>query len=119
MSNVIKMLPAVPGLKVRMMATGSLVPYANNARHHPESEIKALMRSIKEHGVVTTIGIDNDTNRNVLYGHARLEAAIRRGIPEVPVAILSHLNPAHLRAYTLAAHPIAKKAGWSKKPRAA
>ena len=99
-------------LGVEYRPTSALKPYANNARRHPEKQIRALMRSLREFGFTNPLLVDDDAN--VICGHGRLEAAIRVGLAEVPVIVLSHLDEAQRRAYILADNAIAEKAGWSK-----
>ena len=98
-------------LKIEQRAIGSLVLYAKNARLHPESQIKALMRSLNEFGFTNPILIDDEAN--VICGHGRLEAAKRLGFEQVPIIALAHLSEAQRRAYILADNAIAQKAGWS------
>lgn len=103
---------ATVALKIEHRRVETLVPYAANARKHPENQNRALMRSLTEFGFTNPLLIDEDSN--VICGHGRLEAATRLGMTEVPVIVLSHLNEAQRRAYIIADNAIAEKAGWSK-----
>jgi DNA modification methylase len=113
MSKPSKIIPRIPDLQVKMIGTTALRPYVNNARHHPESQLRLLERSIREYGFVNPLLIDE--TGMVLCGHGRLEAAIRLGMAEVPTITLSHLNEKQRKAYILADNALAAKAGWSKK----
>lgn len=99
-------------LRIEQRRASTLVPYAGNARRHPDSQIRALMRSLAEFGFTNPLLVDDDSN--VICGHGRLEAANRLGLHKVPVIVLSHLSEAQRRAYIIADNAIAEKAGWSK-----
>lgn len=73
-------------------------PYA--VRRHPRRQIEQIAASIKEFGWTQPIIVDEEDV--VLAGHARLEAAIRLGLEEVPAIALCGLNPHRKRAYVIA-----------------
>lgn len=106
-----KLAEASP-LSIERRPIDALRPYASNARRHPEAQIRAMMKSLREFGFVNPIVIDD--GGTVICGHGRLEAAKRLGMTEVPVIVLSHLSEAQRRAYIIADNAIAEKAGWSK-----
>lgn len=89
----------------------SLVPYANNAREHPKSQLKKLVASLREFGFTNPILIDE--NDGVLAGHGRLQAAKFLAMTSVPTISLANMTEAEKRAYILADNAIATKAGWS------
>lgn len=101
-----------PRLQITYRKVGELIPYANNARFHPESQIASLADSILDFDFNQPILIDpKDT---VIAGHARLEAAKRAGLDEVPTILISHLDPTRQKAYILADNRIAMDAEWDK-----
>jgi DNA modification methylase len=53
-----------------------------------------------------------DGRGRIVAGHARVEAARRLKLEEVPVIPIEHLSKAELRAYALADNKIAANAGW-------
>ena len=55
-----------------------------NFRRHPKEQIAALKGSMKELGWIKTV-IVNKRSGYVLDGHARVEEAIRQGLPTIPV----------------------------------
>src|SRR6266567_2665955 len=63
-----------------------LIPYARNARTHSDEQIEQIARSIREFGFTNPILVD--TGAGILAGHARLLAARRVGLSQVPVIIL-------------------------------
>jgi hypothetical protein len=63
----------------------SLTPSPQNWRIHPREQISALTGSLTELGWIAPV-IINETTQHVVDGHARIEEAIARGEPTVPVA---------------------------------
>ena len=89
-----------------------LLPYAANARTHPDEQIAQIAGSIAEFGFNVPCLVDD---RGVLIaGHGRLLAAKRLGLQEVPVIRLGHLTDAQARAFRLADNRIALNAGWDE-----
>ena len=77
-------------MKTVMMKLADLKPYAGNAKKHPETQIKNVMQSIKDFGIVQPLVVDKD---NVLIiGHCRLIACKRLKMKEVPVVRLEDLT---------------------------
>lgn len=65
-----------------------------------ERQIVQLCGSITEFGFAAPVLIDDD---NVLItGHARIEAAKRIGLREVPVLVASYWSKEQVKAYRLA-----------------
>jgi len=87
-----------------------LIPYDRNARTHSDQQIEQMARSIREFGFTNPILVD--TRAGILAGHARLRAARRVGLPQVPVIVLDHLSEIQKRAYILADNKLALNAGW-------
>lgn len=96
--------------QVEYMATEKLIPYANNARTHDDSQVTQIASSIKEFGFNNPILIDDDNG--IIAGHGRLMAAKKLGLKEVPTIKLSHLTDAQRKAYILADNRIALNSGW-------
>jgi DNA modification methylase len=89
-----------------------LLPYAANARTHPDEQIAQIAGSIAEFGFNVPCLVDD---RGVLIaGHGRLLAAQRLGLVEVPVIRLGHLTDAQARAYRLADNRIALNGDWDE-----
>lgn len=96
--------------QVEYIATEKLIPYANNARTHDDSQVTQIASSIKEFGFNNPILIDDDNG--IIAGHGRLMAAKKLGLIEVPTIKLSHLTEAQRKAYILADNRIALNSGW-------
>jgi DNA modification methylase len=91
----------------RTVAT--LKPYPDNPRKHPDSQINALMKSIRR-GWTNPILIDEDNT--ILAGHGRLEAAKRLLLSSVPTLMLSGLSDAEKRAIVISDNKLPEKATW-------
>ena len=63
------------------MRLSEIKPYKKNAKKHDETQIKNVMQSIKEFGVVQPIVVDK-TN-TIIIGHCRYEAMKRLGYNEL------------------------------------
>jgi hypothetical protein len=82
-----------------------LIPRANNPRTHSRAQVASIAASIREWGWTNPIlvGADND----IIAGHARLLAAEKLAMKEVPVIVLHHLSPAQRRALVIADNQLA------------
>lgn len=63
------------------MRLSEIEPYKKNAKKHDETQIKNVMQSIKEFGVVQPIVVDR--NNTIIIGHCRYEAMKRLGYDEL------------------------------------
>ena len=63
------------------MRLSEIKPYKKNAKKHDETQVKNVMQSIKEFGVVQPIVVDK-TN-TIIIGHCRYEAMKRLGYDEL------------------------------------
>ena len=96
-------------LQVELWPIDRLLPYAANARTHPEEQLAQIAGSIAEFGFNVPCLVDD---RGVLIaGHGRIVAAKRLGLQQVPVIRLGHLTDAQARAFRLADNRIALNAG--------
>lgn len=77
-------------MQTQMVSVSDLKPYPGNAKKHDETQIKNVMQSIKEYGVVQPLVVDK--NNVLIIGHCRLIAAKRLKLKEVPVVRLDDLS---------------------------
>ena len=63
------------------MRLSEIKPYKKNAKKHDETQIKNVMKSIEEFGVVQPIVVDR--NNTIIIGHCRYEAMKRLGYDEL------------------------------------
>ncbi len=97
-------------LQVEFWPIDRLLPYAANARTHPEEQVAQIAGSIAEFGFNVPCLVDE---RGVMIaGHGRLLAARRLGLDEVPVIRLGHLTDAQARAFRIADNAITIDGAW-------
>jgi ParB-like chromosome segregation protein Spo0J len=96
-------------MKVETVKINNLKRHPKNPRIHPDSAIEKLVRSIKEFGWTNPILVSKDGY--VLAGHARLKAAEKAGIQEVPVIYLE-LEGAKAEAYLIADNRLQDETDW-------
>lgn len=87
-----------------------LTAYENNPRKHPEKQLIKLMRSITEFGFALPVLVDADSV--IVAGHARVEAARRLGLAELPVIVADQWSKAQVRAYRLADNRLGELSSW-------
>ncbi len=99
-------------LAVQRWPIDKLIPYARNARTHSDEQVAQVAASIIEFGWTNPILVGADGV--VIAGHARLAAARKLRMTEVPVIVLDHLTPTQRRALVLADNRLALNAGWDE-----
>ena len=67
-----------PDLIVTSLPLAALVPYAENARTHSDSQVAQIAGSISEFGFVNPVLVDADGV--LIAGHGRVMAAKRLGL---------------------------------------
>src|SRR6202050_945033 len=102
----------IADLKIVQWAIEKLLPYARNARTHSDEQVAQVAASIVEFGWTNPILVGGDGV--IIAGHARLAAARKLGLVEVPVIVLDHLTEAQRRALVLADNKLALNAGWDE-----
>jgi DNA modification methylase len=102
----------MPASKIEIWPTGKLIPYARNARTHSEAQVAQVAAAIREFGWTNPILVGSDGV--IIAGHARLLAARKLGIEEVPVIVLEHLTPTQRKALVLVDNKLALNAGWDE-----
>ena len=79
-------MPTMPELHVTMTPIDELVPYAGNAKEHPEEQLEQLSKSISDYGFNDPVGVWHapDGSTVIVEGHGRVLAAQRLGLEELP-----------------------------------
>ena len=92
-------------IQIELWPIERLIPRVNNPRTHSREQVARIAASIREFGFTNPIlvGADDD----IIAGHARLLAAEKLGMKEVPVIVLRHLSPAQRRALVIADNQLA------------
>jgi DNA (cytosine-5)-methyltransferase 1 len=85
---------------VETVSTDNLIPYSNNAKAHPDEQVKKIASSIKNYGWDQPIVVDGDNE--IIKGHGRLQAADVLGLDEVPVIRREDLTEAEAKASRIA-----------------
>lgn len=98
-------------MEIKRINIKDLKPHPKNPRVHPNSAIKKLTRSIKEFGWTNPILVSNDGY--VLAGHARLKAAEKAGLKEVPVIYLP-LEGTKAEAYMITDNKLQEETDWDE-----
>ena len=106
------MIDTVRNLLVQVWPIARLVPYARNSRTHTDEQVAQVAASIVEFGWANPILVGPDGV--IIAGHARLAAARKLKMAEVPVIVLDHLTPTQRRALILADNRLALSAGWDE-----
>jgi DNA modification methylase len=105
--------PRPPGagpLTIENLPIKDLRRYQNNPHLHPKTQIDKLVRAIDEFGFLIPVLIDDQNN--VLAGHARLDAADRLSLPQVPCVRASHLTGTQKRTFIILDNRLAEEAKW-------
>lgn len=98
--------------KIELWPMDRLIPYARHARTHSADQVAQVAASIREFGFTNPILVD--TQAGILAGHARLLAARKLNLSQVPVIVLDHLSATQKRAYILVDNRLALNAGWDE-----
>jgi DNA modification methylase len=99
-------------LQIQKWPVDRLLPYARNARTHTDEQVAQIAASIAEFGWANPILAGADGI--LIAGHARLLAARKLGLTEVPVIVLDHLSETQRRALVIADNRLALNAGWDE-----
>lgn len=99
-----------PADRVERRPIGALIPDARNARTHSDAQVAQIAASMAEWGWTNPVLVD-EAGR-IIAGHARVLAARKLGIGEVPVMIAEGWTEAQRRAYIIADNQLPLNAGW-------
>jgi DNA modification methylase len=99
-----------PRLHIEHLPISQLKRNARNPRRHPDKQIRMLARNIDTFGFLLSCLVD-EKNR-LLSGNARVLAAERLGITEIPVVRIQHLTEGEKRAFIIADNKLAELADW-------
>ena len=92
--------------QILTMNPNDLIPYAKNAKLHPDDQVEHIANSIKEFGWTQPIVIDE--NNVVVIGHGRLAAAKKLRLKTVPVVKRDDLTEEQIRALRIVDNRVAK-----------
>jgi ParB-like chromosome segregation protein Spo0J len=95
---------------VEMWLITKIQPYANNPRLN-DSAVDAVAASIREFGFRQPIVVDEQGI--IVVGHTRYKAALKLGLPTVPVHVAVGLTPEQIKAYRIADNQSAELSDWN------
>lgn len=104
-------------LDLAYRSLAELVPFAQNARTHSDSQVAQIAASIREWGFTNPVLVDEQGT--IIAGHGRVLAARQLGLTDVPTITLRGLSEAQRRAYVIADNKLALNAGWDTETLAA
>jgi len=100
-------------LQVASWPIAKLIPFARNARTHSDEQVAQIAASIAEFGWTNPVLVGTDGV--LIAGHARLLAARKLGMTELPVIVLDHLTETQRRALVIADNQLAiRGAAWDE-----
>ncbi|MGA7410351.1 MAG: site-specific DNA-methyltransferase [Bryobacteraceae bacterium] len=99
-------------IEIEKCPVDRLSPLTGNPRTHSDHQVEQVAASIREFGWTNPILVGADGE--VIAGHARLAAALKLGLPKVPVIRLQHLSEKQRRALVIADNQLALNAGWDE-----
>lgn len=101
-------------LQVQTMKTSDLIPYARNAKQHPDEQVSQIAASIREFGMNDPVAVwhDEDGTPVIVEGHGRVLALQKLNIDECPVICLDDLTDSQRKAYTLIHNQLTMNTGW-------
>jgi ParB-like chromosome segregation protein Spo0J len=100
-----------PTIKVEQWEIGRVLPYAGNAKIHPDLQVAQLAASMQQFGFVNPVLVD--AKGVLVAGHGRLLAAQSLGMKKVPVIKLGHLSEDQAKALRLADNSIPQGGRWN------
>lgn len=92
-----------------MLPVSEVRPYEKNPRKNAEA-VKYVRASVEKFGFKQPIIVDS--NRVIIAGHTRLEAAKSLGMDEVPCIVADDLTEAQAKALRLADNKVAEFSEW-------
>lgn len=97
-------------MQIEKIKVSEIIPYADNAKLHPERQIEQIRSSILEFGFNDPIAIDE--NNVVIEGNGRLMAIKDLGFKEVDCIRIEGLTEEQKRAYILVHNQLTMNTGF-------
>ncbi|WP_278572134.1 DNA methyltransferase [Fusobacterium ulcerans] len=97
-------------LKIVEIETDKIKEYENNAKEHPEWQVKQIAESISKFGFNDPIAINKD--HIIIEGHGRYQAALMLKMGKIPCIVLSGMTEAEERAYIIAHNKLTMNTGF-------
>lgn len=97
-------------MQIEQRRLADLKDASHNSRTHSAKQVEQIADSMAEFGWTTPILIDE--HGEIIAGHGRKMAALRRGQEHGPCVVLSGLTSEQKRAYLIADNQLPLNAGW-------
>jgi len=101
----------ISGMAIESVPTESIKSNPRNAKEHPEQQVALIAENIRRLGFNHPILID-ETN-TIIGGQARIAAAQRLKLKEIPAIRLGNLGPQEKRAVALADNKLGELGRWN------
>lgn len=99
-------------LTVSYIRREDLKPHPRNPRKHSNKQIRQLTKSIRTFGFTVPVLVDG--HNRIIAGHARVEAAKKLGMSEIPIIRRDDMTETQIRAYVIADNRLAENAEWDQ-----
>jgi DNA modification methylase len=99
-------------LQTEHVSTIALTPMPGTPRHHPQSQIRALVKSFTTFGQVLPILIDSECR--IISGHAQWDVAKRLQLSEVMVIRIAYLSEPQTKALMVALNRLGDLSKWDE-----
>jgi hypothetical protein len=97
-------------MEIENVSVENLIPYAKNAKKHPQEQIEQIKQSIRDFGFNDPLAVDE--NNVLIEGHGRLIAAKELGYTKLPCVRLTDLTEQQKKAYILAHNKLTMNSGF-------
>lgn len=97
-------------LKIVEIEIDKIKEYENNAKEHPEWQVKQIADSINQFGFNDPIAINKD--HVIIEGHGRYQAALMLEMEKIPCIVLSEMTEAEEKAYIIAHNKLTMNTGF-------
>lgn len=96
-------------MQIEFWPIASVQPYDNNPRNN-DAAVDVVVASIAECGFINPILVDEAGI--IIAGHTRRKAALKLGLEQVPVIVVTWLTPAQVKAYRILDNQSARLSDW-------
>ena len=96
-------------MKIERRDISSVQPYDRNPRIN-DGAVDAVAASLREFGFRQPVVVDAENV--IIVGHARYKAAVKMGLPKIPVHVATDLTPEQVVAYRLADNKTGELSEW-------